>query len=282
MLSRLKESLKCLECGENFDFFSDEFLKCSKGHSFPIKNGTAFFLPEKPEEVYGSMTLKLKLFLKKYPKIFFFFYNTLGVFTGKKGKEAIKNIPKGKLIIDVGSGIKTLRGDVIKVDAAPFVGVHIVADAARLPFKNNSCDAVVCESSLEHFKKPEDAVMEFRRILKPGGLVYVSIPFIVGFHASPYDYYRWTEEGVKELMNGFAQEEIGVGWGPTYAMTTILREWLAIVLSFNIELLYQFLSIAFMMIFAPLNFLDYIFSRFKMAKNIAYGFYFIGVKSEKL
>lgn len=278
MLSQLKDSLKCLECGANLDCFSSETAKCSQGHAFPIKNGTLFFLTGKTEEVHGSPTLKLKLFLKKHPKIFFFFYNTLGVFTGKKGKEAIKNIPRGKLIIDVASGIKTLRDDVIKVDIAPFAGVRIVADAMRLPFKDNSCDAVVCESSLEHFKKPEDAVREFRRILKPGGLVYVTVPFIVGFHASPYDYYRWTEEGVKELMKDFAPAEIGVGWGPTYAMTTILREWLAVVLSFNIDLLYQFLSIFLMIIFAPLNFLDYIFSHYKSSKNIAYGFYFIGAK----
>lgn len=280
MLSQLKDSLKCLECGANLDYFSGETAKCSQGHAFPIKNGTAFFLSEseKPKENNNSLTLKLKLFLKKYPKLFFFFYDTLGVFTGKKGKEAIKNIPRGKLIIDVASGIKTLRDDVIKVDIVPFAGVRIVANAARLPFKDNSCDAVVCESSLEHFKNPQESIMEFHRILKHGGLVYISVPFIVGFHASPYDYYRWTEEGVKELMKDFAPAEIGIGWGPTYALTTILREWLAIVLSFNIELLYQFLSISFMVIFAPLNFLDYIFSRYKSSKNIAYGFYCIGSK----
>lgn len=278
MLSRIKESLKCLRCGGDLRLLGDEFFQCSNSHSYPIKNGTAFFLSEASKENNNSLTLKLKLFLKKYPKLFFFFYNTLGVFTGKKGKDAIKNIPKGKLIIDIASGIKTLREDVIKVDIAPFAGVHIVADAGRLPFKDNSCDAVVCESSLEHFKNPEESVTEFRRILKPGGLIYVSAPFIVGFHASPDDYYRWTEEGIKELMKEFEQTEIGVGWGPTYAMTTVLREWLAIVLSFNIEFLYQFLSILFMVVLAPLNFLDYIFSHYKPAKNIAYGFYYIGAK----
>lgn len=278
MLSRLGGVLKCLRCGNDLHLLDGEFFQCSNGHSFPIKNGTVFFLPEEPKENHDSFTLKLKLFLKKYPKVFFFFYNTLGVFTGKKGKDAIKNIPKGKLIVDIASGIKTLREDVIKVDVALFTGVDIVADAEHLPFKDNSCDAVVCESSLEHFKNPDDAVMEFRRILKPGGLVYISVPFIVGFHASPYDYYRWTEEGVKELMKEFEQVEIDVGWGPTYALTTVLREWLAIVLSFDIDFLYQFLSILFMVIFAPLNFLDYIFSHYKSAKNIAYGFYYIGAK----
>lgn len=267
-----------MHCDGDINFFSDEFVRCSNSHNYPIKNGTVFFLTEGPKENHDSFTLKLKLFLKKYPKLFFFFYNTLGVFTGKKGKDAIKNIPKGKLVVDIASGIKTLREDVIKVDIAPFAGAHIVADAEHLPFKDNSCDAVVCESSLEHFKNPTEAVMEFRRILKPGGLVYVSVPFIVGFHASPYDYYRWTEEGVKELMKEFKQIEIGVGWGPTYALTSILREWLAIVLSFNIDLLYQFLSILFMVVLAPFNFLDYIFSHYKPAKNIAYGFYYIGAK----
>lgn len=278
MLSRLKESLKCLECGANFDYFSDNFAKCFNGHIFPIKNGTLFFVSEKTENTHDSLTLKLKLFLKKYPKLFFFFYNTLGVFTGKKGKDAIKNIPKDRLILDIASGVKILREDVIKVDIFAFAGVHVVADAEQLPFKDNICDAVVCESSLEHFEKPENAVKEFWRILKSGGLVYISVPFIVGFHASPYDYYRWTEEGVKQLMKNFETKELGVGWGPTYAMTSVLREWLAIIFSFNSQKIYQILSLIFMFVFSPLNYLDYVFGKFKSANNIAYGFYYIGAK----
>ena len=40
-------------------------------------------------------------------------------------------------------------------------------------------------------------VSEMLRVLKPGGELYCSIPFIFGFHASPHDYQRYTVEGFK-------------------------------------------------------------------------------------
>ncbi len=225
-----------------------------------------------------DFVFKIKSFLKKHPKVFFFFYYTLGVSTGKTTKEAIKNIPRGSVILNLASGIKKIREDVINVDVFPFEGVKVVADIEALPFNDNYADAVLCESSLEHFKNPEKAVKEMYRVLKRGGLIYISTPFIVGFHASPDDYYRWTLPGLREFLKDFQEKESGVEWGPTYALTSILREWLAIVFSFNINFVYQILSLFFMVVFAPLNLLDYIFSRFKSAKNIAYGFYFIGTK----
>lgn len=226
----------------------------------------------------NSLTVKVKSFLKKHPKVFFFLYYTLGVFTGKTAKQAIKDVPPGSLILNLASGIKTIRENVVNVDLFPYPNVQVIADIHNLPFEDNSADAVICESSLEHLKNPEKAVKEMRRVLKPGGLLYISAPFIVGFHASPDDFYRWTLPGLKEFLKDFQEKESGVGWGPTYALTSVLREWLAIVLSFNINFLYQILSLFFMVVFAPLNLLDFIFSRFGSAKNIAYGFYFIGTK----
>jgi len=228
-----------------------------------------------------DLVFKLKDLLKKYPKIFFFFYYTLGVFTGKTAKKAIKDIPRGSLILNLASGPKVIREDVVNVDLVAFPNVRVVADIHNLPFEDNSADAVICESSLEHLKSPEKAVKEMHRVLKPGGLIYISVPFIVGFHASADDYYRWTMPGLRELLKDFEEKESGIGWGPTYALTSVLREWLAIVFSFNINFLYQILSLFFMVILAPLNFLDYIFSRYKSAKNIAYGFYYVGIKPHR-
>lgn len=234
--------------------------------------------PTDSSQRFGDLVFRIKSFLKKHPKVFFFFYYTLGVCTGKNVKEAIKDIPRGLVILNLASGIKKIREDVINVDIFSFPGVKVVADIGALPFSDNYADAVICEASLEHFKNPEKAVKEMYRVLKRGGLIYISTPFIVGFHASPDDYYRWTLPGLREFLKDFEEKEAGVAWGPTYALTSVLREWLAIVLSFNINFLYQILLIFFMVIFAPLNFLDYIFSRYNSAKNIAYGFYFIGIK----
>lgn len=278
MLKKIVHFLRCLSCHGDVAFFGEN-LKCARcGRIYKNTDGAIVFTSKNVENRSNSFVFKLKCFLKKYPGLFFFLYYTLGVFTGKTGKQAIENIPHGSLIINVASGIKTIRSDVINIDLYPLLGIHIAADAEELPFKNDSCDGVICESSLEHFKDPTRAVQEMHRVLKSGGLVYISVPFIYGFHDSPNDYYRWTKEGLRELLRNFEEKELDIYGGPAFALTSILREWLAIVFSFNSEFAYQILSLVFLVLLAPFNFLDYIFSRVKPAKNIASSFYFIGVK----
>ncbi len=229
-------------------------------------------------EKEDNLIFKTKLFFKKYPRIFSFFYYTLAVFVGKSAKQSIKYLPKGSLILNLGSGSKIIREDVINVDSHPYPGVKVIADVYNLPFEDNSADAVIAESLLEHLRSPELAIKEMRRVLKPGGLLYILVPFMLGFHSSPDDYYRWTNSGLRELLKGFQEKEVGEAYGPTNTLTYVAREWLAVALSFNIGIIYQVLSLFFMVILAPLNLLDYIFCHFKSAQNSAYAFYFIGIK----
>lgn len=279
MLSRTIEFLKCSHCSAGLELLPDG-ARCLSCKRFYLKKGDALIFVEAPtkKDTNTSFTFKLKELLKVHPLFFFTLYYTLGSFVGKSAKASVKGLSRSAVILNVASGVKIIRPDVINIDVNSYPGVLVVADALNLPFKDGVADAVVCESSLEHFPNPQAAVKEMQRVLKPGGLVYASVPFIAGFHASPHDYYRWTEAGVQELFRDFSLKEIGVGWGPTYALTTILREWLATVLSFNVQVLHQIWAIFFTVLFAPFNFLDFIFARFSLAKNIAFGFYFIGTK----
>jgi len=137
---------------------------------------------------------------------------------------------------------------------------------------------IINEAVLEHDKNPESMILEMYRILKPDGLIYVTVPFIASFHSSPNDYYRWTKEGLREALNVFQELKIGIICGPTSAMLSIFNEWLAILFSFGFKYLHQFLLILFTVISSPLKLLDYIISKFPSAQNIAFGFYFIGKK----
>jgi len=51
-----------------------------------------------------------------------------------------------------------------------------VGDIDTLPFKNNSYDAVICSEVLEHVDSPEDSIKELIRVLKPGGILALSVP----------------------------------------------------------------------------------------------------------
>ena len=51
-----------------------------------------------------------------------------------------------------------------------------VADAKKLPFKDNTFDFVVCSEVLEHIIDYPSALSEINRILKPQGKLAVSVP----------------------------------------------------------------------------------------------------------
>jgi SAM-dependent methyltransferase len=69
-------------------------------------------------------------------------------------------------------------------------------DAASLPFGPGAFDGVLCTEVLEHVTKPESVVRELARVLRPGGVAYVSAPMYWGIHYEPYDYFRFTRHGL--------------------------------------------------------------------------------------
>lgn len=259
-----------------------DFTKYFNRKEDRVVNGKFFFVSQdegvKSAEKPDDLIFKLKVFLKKHPKLFLFLYYTLGTFVGKSAKESISNLSKDAFIINLGAGVHTVREDAVNLDIFPLEGVDVVADVHDLPFRDNSADAVISEFMFEHLKNPRLAVSEILRVLKPGGMVYISTPFIIGYHSSPGDYYRWTTEGLRELLKDFEEKELGIAVGPTNAMTYILREWLAMFFSFNSRILHQIFWLFFIVLFTPLNWLDFIFKHYKTASNIAHAYYFVGTK----
>lgn len=98
------------------------------------------------------------------------------------------------------------------------------------------------------------------------------------FHSSPNDYYRWSKQGLKELLKDFKEVDCGVRGGPTSALRQIVSEWLATVLSFGFAGLQQALFVFFTIISFPMNIFDLLISKFSSSEKIACAFYFIGKK----
>lgn len=67
----------------------------------------------------------------------------------------------------------------------------------------DSFEFVVCTEVLEHVVQPFGAVNEIFRILKPGGLVFVSTPFNFRIHGPLPDCWRFTEHGLRILFRAF-------------------------------------------------------------------------------
>lgn len=69
-------------------------------------------------------------------------------------------------------------------------------------------DCVICTEVLEHLNKPEAALLNMRRLLRPGGLLLLTVP--VNFRIHGKDYQRVLPDGLKNILssNGFSIEEM--------------------------------------------------------------------------
>ena len=251
---------------------------------FDVKDKKIYFIKQANtgfvQESNDALTNKVKILIKKIPFLFQIIYHIVGAsFLGTSSKKAIKNIPRGSVILNLGSGVTSLRDDVINIDFFPFKNVDMVADISSLPFTDNTADAVICEYVLEHVPDPTAIVAEIYRITKPGALVYISVPFTASFHSAPRDYYRWSKMGLQEELKSFKEIECKIRSGPGAAIDYALAEFFAILLSFGLKKLHQILFVIFLILFAPLCWLDYLIGYFPTSENIAYGFYYIGRKN---
>ncbi|QFY89739.2 class I SAM-dependent methyltransferase [Magnetovirga frankeli] len=77
---------------------------------------------------------------------------------------------------------------------------HLFGDGQNLPLQDASIDAILMLDVLEHMPKPAQAVAEATRVLKPGGVLLIQVPFLYPLHDEPYDFQRWTEHGLTVLM----------------------------------------------------------------------------------
>jgi ubiquinone/menaquinone biosynthesis C-methylase UbiE len=72
-----------------------------------------------------------------------------------------------------------------------------------MKFKNASFDHTVAFQVLEHHINPEELIKEMYRITKPGGLIFLTVPFLGGIHEEPHDYQRYTKFGLAHLFDAY-------------------------------------------------------------------------------
>lgn len=114
------------------------------------------------------------------------------------------------------------RPGYLALDVEPGDAVNLVADAHALPIADNSLDAVLMVSVLEHLYNPLAAVEDVYRALKPGGIYFSYAPFYHPYHASPHDYFRFTREGYGYLLRMFSRVELASGGNYVAAANDVL------------------------------------------------------------
>lgn len=90
----------------------------------------------------------------------------------------------------------------IGVDFVQGKGVDIIIDDPyKLPFEDNSLDAVVSSSCFEHSEFFWLLFNEIMRVLKPSGLFYLNVPSNGLFHRYPVDCWRFYPDSGNALAN---------------------------------------------------------------------------------
>ena len=153
-------------------------------------------------------------------------------------KIAISQFASGK-ILDVGCGNKPYES-LFNTTAENYIGcdivqssehkVDILCKATDIDAEDNFFDTAFSTQVMEHVDNSDLMMSECNRILKPGGIFILSVPFCWELHEEPYDFFRFTKYGLKELCerNNFEVVELIPNGG----------KWAAIM-QMNINMVYS-------------------------------------------
>jgi SAM-dependent methyltransferase len=182
--------------------------------------------------------------------------------------------------LNLGSADTDLHPRLLCLDVAVSPNVNLVATADRLPLIDGSMACVVSQEVIEHLPDPLAAAREVLRVLRPGGLFYLQVPFIIGFHSGPHDYWRFTHAGVAELLDraGFEAVEIGAAVGAGTSMYRIAVEFAATLAASLWRKLYMPAKGVAAILCAPLRLADFVAPQHSDTNRICAGFYAIARK----
>ena len=158
----------------------------------------------------------------------------------------------------------------------PFTNVDIVADAATLPFKDNSVDMLISESTIEHTPNPEQVIREICRVVKPGGLLHQHSFSSRSTH--PRTIIPPYPRRVEITILRFYAEENRNARGPASALVTLLMYIFALP-SRSFRSRVQPRDVLFMVLLSPLRFLDLLFI-FPRSIEVSAMLYYVGEKKD--
>ena len=136
--------------------------------------------------------------------------------------EAAASIPAGARVLDAGAGDGRHRPlfSGAQYEAADFEAVptktysenDMICDLSAIPVEDDRYDLVLLTQVLEHVPEPHTVLNELARVLKPGGHLWATMPLFYEEHDQPYDFFRYTQFGVKHLCESAGLEVERLEW----------------------------------------------------------------------
>ncbi len=100
-------------------------------------------------------------------------------------------------------------------------------DGQDILLEDESINCVMATEFLEHYAEPEKVLREIRRVLKPDGRVFATVPFIWNLHEIPYDEYRYTPYSIERHFRnaGFTEIKIKALGGWNLSLAQMIGLW---------------------------------------------------------
>ena len=155
---------------------------------------------------------------KEYrPRIYSPDYFIVGHIQAFTERQVDRCVREGSSVLDVGCGEQPFRGRIearggtyLGCDISQTAGksVGVIGTITRLPFADRSFDVVLSSEVLEHVENPDGAFGEMLRVLKEGGYLIVTTPFLYPLHEEPDDYHRLTPHMLLSLARAYGAETV--------------------------------------------------------------------------
>jgi len=162
-----------------------------------------------------------------------------------------------KKVLDIGCSCDPKKiKKYYSLDINPKTNPTFVADITKnTGIKSESFDVVSCISVLEHVKNPFAAIREINRILKKGGIAFITVPFFYPEHEK-VDCFRFTSQGIKTILeeNGFKVIKMEKRYPGVLSTITSLFRPATYILPLILQRLSQIIITLFLKCF---QFLDY-------------------------
>ncbi|MBL7965264.1 MAG: methyltransferase domain-containing protein [Flavobacteriales bacterium] len=146
------------------------------------------------------------------------------------------DMPYRALILSGGKVTTYLGMDLHSATAKRAVKPDLEWDGRTMPLADASVDSAMATEVLEHCAEPLVLLREAHRVLRPGGTLLLTMPFLWPLHEVPYDEHRYTPWAVERLLKeaGFASARVKAlgGWDASlgqmiglWAMRRPMQEW---------------------------------------------------------
>lgn len=140
----------------------------------------------------------------------------------------IESTPDG-IILDCGAGRRDVYlSNVVNFEIAPYDTTDILGVGENLPFEDNAFDGLISVAVLEHVKFPLRCADEICRVLKPGGWIFCSVPFLQPYHGYPHHYFNMTHQGLKSLFEAYIEikrQFVNPFMTPVWALNWMIKSW---------------------------------------------------------